>query len=357
MLQHDPRSAAQPKARPNALPLALTLGEPAGIGPDIALRAFLSRKEKNVPAFYVVADPRFLAERAKRLNLDVPMAAVEPDDAVAAFANALPVAALDMAITAEPGKPDGSSALAAISSIKRAVSDVIEGRAGAVVTNPVSKDVLYRSGFADPGHTEYLARIAREHTGKAVIPVMMLWCEEFKAIPVTIHIPLKDVPGKLTTPLIVDTGRVVARDLAARFGIPQPRLAVSGLNPHAGENSSLGEEEVVIIKPAVEQLRTEGINAFGPLAADTLFHPQARARYDAVLCMFHDQALIPVKTLAFDRGVNVTLGLPFIRTSPDHGTAFDIAGTGRAEPGSLIAALQLAARLAAQSAGAEKSAT
>lgn len=345
MLQPAPR----PSALPKETPLALTLGEPAGIGPDIALRAFASRQENKVPAFYVVADPAFLAERARRLNLDIAIAAVEPEDTAATFANALPVTALDMAITASPGHPDGSSALAAISSIKRAVSDVIEGRACAVVTNPVSKDVLYRSGFADPGHTEYLARIAREHTGNAVLPVMMLWCEELKTIPVTIHIPLKDVPGTLTTSLIVDTGRVAARDLAARFGIAQPRLAISGLNPHAGENSSLGEEEVTIIKPAVEQLRADGINAFGPLAADTLFHPQARAGYDAVLCMFHDQALIPVKTLAFDRGVNVTLGLPFIRTSPDHGTAFDIAGSGRADPGSLIEALRLAARLAAQS--------
>ncbi len=348
MLQPAPRFAA---------PLALTLGEPAGIGPDIALRAFLSRRERKVPAFYVVGDPRFLAERAKRLSLDVATAVVEPEDAVTTFTDALPVVALDMAITAQPGQPDGSSALAAISSIKRAVSDVIEGRAGAIVTNPVSKDVLYRSGFADPGHTEYLARIAREHTGKPVMPVMMLWCEELKAIPVTIHIPLKDVPGKLTTALIVDTARIAARDLAARFGIARPRLAISGLNPHAGENSSLGEEEVTIIRPAVETLRAEGINAFGPLAADTLFHPQARASYDVALCMFHDQALIPVKTLAFDRGVNVTLGLPFVRTSPDHGTAFDIAGTGRAEPGSLIAALQLAARLAAQSESAAKSTT
>jgi 4-hydroxythreonine-4-phosphate dehydrogenase len=347
----------QPAPRSSALPLALTLGEPAGIGPDIALRAFASRQEKKIPAFYVVADPAFMVERARRLNLDIAIATVEPEDAAATFVNALPVAALDMTITAAPGHPDGSSALAAISSIKRAVSDVIEGRAGAIVTNPVSKDVLYRSGFADPGHTEYLARIAREHTGNAVMPVMMLWCEELKAIPVTIHIPLKDVPGTLTTSLIVDTGRVAARDLAARFGIAQPRLAISGLNPHAGENSSLGEEEVTIIMPAVEQLRADGINAFGPLAADTLFHPQARARYDAVLCMFHDQALIPVKTLAFDRGVNVTLGLPFIRTSPDHGTAFDIAGSGRADPGSLIEALRLAARLAAQSETAPKAAS
>lgn len=347
----------QPAPRSRALPLALTLGEPAGIGPDIALRAFASRKEKKTPAFYLVADPRFMTERARLLDLDIAMAAVEPEDAAATFADALPVAALDMTITAKPGHPDGSSALAAISSIKRAVSDVIEGRASAIVTNPVSKDVLYRSGFADPGHTEYLARIAREHTGSAVMPVMMLWCEELKAIPVTIHIPLKDVPGKLTTALIVETARVAVRDLVQRFGIARPRVAVTGLNPHAGENSALGKEEETVIKPAIETLRAEGIDAFGPVSADTLFHPRARQSYDVALCMFHDQALIPVKTLAFDRAVNVTLGLPFIRTSPDHGTAFDIAGTDRADPGSLITALQLAARLAAQSADASKAAS
>jgi len=341
MLQPAPRPSAPPKD----LPLALTLGEPAGIGPDIALRAFASCKEKKVPAFYVVADPAFMIVRAKRLNLDIAIAVVEPEDAAVTFGDALPVTALDMAITATPGHPDGSSALAAIASIKRAVSDVFDGRAGAIVTNPVSKDVLYRSGFADPGHTEYLARIAREHTGNAVMPVMLLWCEELKAIPVTIHIPLKDVPGQLTTPLIVDTGRVAARDLAARFGIAKPRLAISGLNPHAGENSSLGAEEVTIIKPAVDQLRAEGIDAFGPLAADTLFHPQARAGYDVALCMFHDQALIPLKTLAFDEGVNVSMGLPIIRTSVDHGTAFDIAGTGRAKESSLLAAIDVAVKM------------
>jgi len=341
----------QPAPRRYALPLALTLGEPAGIGPDIALRAFASRKEKKVPAFYIVADPQFMAERARLLGLDVAIATAEPEDAAAAFVHSLPVAALDMRITATPGHPDGSSALAAISAIKRAGTDVIEGRAAAIVTNPVSKDVLYRSGFADPGHTEYLARMAREHTGVPVTPVMMLWCDEFKAIPVTIHIPLVDVPARLTAPLIVETARVAARDLVQRFGIARPRLAVAGLNPHAGENGAIGKEEETIIKPAIETLRAEGIDVSGPRSADTLFHPQARKTYDVALCMYHDQALIPVKTLAFDRAVNVTLGLPFIRTSPDHGTAFDIAGTGRAEPGSLIAALQLAARLAAQSEG------
>jgi 4-hydroxythreonine-4-phosphate dehydrogenase len=346
MLQAAPRS--------RALPLALTLGEPAGIGPDIALRAFSSRGENGVPPFYIVCDPHFLTERARHLRIDVAIATVEPEDATTTFANALPVVALDMRITAPPGQPDATSALAAIASIRRAVSDVIEGRAGAVVTNPVSKDVLYRSGFADPGHTEFLARLAREHTGRAVMPVMMLWCDELKAVPVTIHIPVKDVPERLTAELIADTARIAARDLAARFGVARPRLAVTGLNPHAGENGALGKEEDTIIKPAIATLRAEGIDAFGPVPADTLFHPAARERYDVALCMFHDQALIPVKTLAFDRAVNVTLGLPFVRTSPDHGTAFDIAGSGRAHPGSLIEALKLAARLAAQSADAAK---
>ena len=347
----------QPAPHLGTLPLALTLGEPAGIGPDIALRAFASRREKQVPVFYIVADPQFMTARARLLGLDIAVAAAEPEDAAATFVHSLPVAALDLRITATPGHPDGSSALAAISAIKRATTDVIEGRAGAIVTNPVSKDVLYQSGFADPGHTEYLARIAREHTGDPVTPVMMLWCDELKAIPVTIHIPLAEVPRKLTAPLIVDTARVAVRDLVRRFGIARPRLAIAGLNPHAGENSALGNEEETIIKPAIETLRAEGIDVSGPRSADTLFHPQARKTYDVALCMYHDQALIPVKTLAFDRAVNVTLGLPFIRTSPDHGTAFDIAGTGRADPGSLIAALQLAARLAAHSASTSKAAS
>ena len=347
MLQSAPRA--------RALPLALTLGEPAGIGPDIALRAFALRNEKAVPPFYLVGDPQFMAERSQLLGLDLAVAVAEPDDAAAVFVHSLPVVPLDMRVTAMPGRPDGSSALAAIAAIQRAVSDVSEGRASAVVTNPVSKDILYRSGFADPGHTEYLARIAREHTGKPVTPVMMLWCDELKAIPVTIHVPLADVPAELTTPLIVETARVAVRDLIARFRIARPRLAVTGLNPHAGENGALGKEEQTIIVPAIETLRAEGVDVFGPVAADTLFHARARATYDVALCMYHDQALIPVKTLAFDRAVNVTLGLPFVRTSPDHGTAFDIAGTGRADPGSLIAALQLAARLVAHAADAPAS--
>jgi 4-hydroxythreonine-4-phosphate dehydrogenase len=208
--------------------------------------------------------------------------------------------------------------------------------------------VLYKSGFAEPGHTEFLARLAAEAGGAAAHPVMMLWSPELAVVPVTIHLPLAEVPKKLDRELIVTTGMIVDRDLRDRFGIARPRLAIAGLNPHAGEEGALGEEDLGIVKPAVDRLRAAGIDARGPMPADTMFHAAARASYDAALAMYHDQALIPIKTLAFDHAVNVTLGLPFVRTSPDHGTAFDIAGTGRADPSSLIAAIRLAARLAAR---------
>ena len=253
--------------------------------------------------------------------------------------------ALDEKVTARPGHPDASSAPAAIASIRRAVADVFAGRAHALVTNPVAKAVLYRTGFAEPGHTEYLAKLAQQHTGRSAHPVMMLWSPELAVVPVTIHLPVRDVPRRLTTALIVDTGRIVAHDLRERFGIARPRLALAGLNPHAGEDGTMGDEDRAVVAPAVEQLRADGIDVRGPLPADTMFHDAARRTYDAALAMYHDQALIPIKTLAFDHAVNVTLGLPFVRTSPDHGTAFDIAGTGKANPASLIAAIKLAARL------------
>jgi 4-hydroxythreonine-4-phosphate dehydrogenase len=332
------------------LPLALTLGEPAGIGPDLTLAVWRRRVELDLPPFYLVGETDFLRSRGRVLGLDVPFVVVAPEEAPAAFQRALPVAPLGMAVTAAPGKPDASSAPAAIASIRRAVADVLAGRAAAVVTNPVAKNVLYRSGFAEPGHTEFLAKLAAEATGKPVHPVMMLWSAELAVVPVTIHLPLRDVVSRLTTELIVETGRIVARDLSTRFGIARPRIAVAGLNPHAGEEGALGEEDATIVAPAVTHLRAEGIDAIGPLPADTLFHERARAGYDVALCMYHDQALIPIKTLAFERAVNVTLGLPFVRTSPDHGTAFDIAGTGRADPSSLVAALALAARLSAHTA-------
>lgn len=345
------RQPAAPSSLPvSRLPLALTAGEPAGIGPDIALLCWNRRQELDLPAFYIVADPRHLAERARLLGLQLPIKTIEPEQAAGVFEGALPVVALEQPVTAKPGKPDASSALAVIAAIRRAAGDVMQRRAAAIVTNPIAKSVLYAAGFSDPGHTEYLARLSRETNGGSAHPVMMLWSEDLAVVPVTIHIPLKDVPSKLTQELIIETGRIVARDMVSRFGIRRPRMAVAGLNPHAGEDGTLGQEDELIVRPAVEKLKAEGFEARGPLSADTMFHTAARATYDVALCMYHDQALIPIKTLAFDRGVNVTLGLPFIRTSPDHGTAFDIAGTGKASPDSLAAALRLAASLAANAA-------
>jgi 4-hydroxythreonine-4-phosphate dehydrogenase len=326
--------------------LALTLGEPAGIGPDLALAIWRLRAELDIPPFYIVGDADFLGRRANQLGLRVPMQTVKPERAVAAFGTALPVVALDITVTAEPGRPDRSSAPAAIAAIRRGVADVMAGSAAAVVTNPVAKNVLYNSGFAEPGHTEFLATLVQQASGKTLRPVMMLWSPELAVVPVTIHLPLKEIFEHLSVGLVVETGRIVADDLVTRFGLARPRLAIAGLNPHAGEAGMLGEEDRAIVAPAVATLRAEGIDAKGPLPADSMFHAQARSSYDAALCMYHDQALIPIKTLAFDHAVNVTLGLPFVRTSPDHGTAFDIAGKGTADPTSLIAALRLAARLA-----------
>ncbi len=329
-----------------AKPLALTTGEPAGIGPDIAIKAWLRRKELAVPAFYLLGDREFLAGRARVLGLEVEFADVRAEDAHATFADALPVVSTGCPATAPQGRPDGTSADAALASIRQAVGDVIAGRASAVVTNPIAKSVLYRAGFRHPGHTEFLAELAA-NGGRAPQPVMMLWSPALAVVPVTIHLSLRDAIAQLSSDLIVSTVRIVVAGLKARFGLANPRLAVSGLNPHAGEDGSLGAEELTIVAPAVEILRKEGVAIRGPLPADTMFHEAARKTYDCAICMYHDQALIPIKTIAFDDAVNVTLGLPFVRTSPDHGTAFDIAGTGRADPSSLIAALQLAARLAA----------
>jgi 4-hydroxythreonine-4-phosphate dehydrogenase len=326
-------------------PVALTLGEPAGIGPDITIAAWLRRGELQLPPFYLVGDKDCLDRRARTLGVTLNTSAATPDTAARLFADALPVVADGHPVTAEPGRPDETSAPAAISSIRHAVADVVAGRASAVVTNPIAKSVLYRAGFKHPGHTEFLAELAASG-GKTPLPVMMLWSETLAVVPVTIHLPLREAITTLTTDLIVETARITAADMKARFGIARPRLALSGLNPHAGEDGSLGKEDQDIIAPAVQRLREDGIDARGPLPADTMFHAAARKTYDCAICMYHDQALIPIKTLAFDDGVNVTLGLPFIRTSPDHGTAFDIAGSGRANPSSLIAALRLAARMA-----------
>jgi 4-hydroxythreonine-4-phosphate dehydrogenase len=332
------------------LPLALTQGDPAGIGPEITLRAWMALREAGEAPFFVLSDPGHLEAAASRLGLPVPVAAVTPATAAAAFADALPVVPLSSPVAIEPGRPDPATAAGTIEAIDRAVAAVRDGEAAAIVTNPIAKHVLYAAGFRHPGHTEYLAALAGRPGEPAPRAVMMLWSETLAVVPVTIHIALAEVPGRLDTALIVETGRIVARDLAARFGIERPRLALAGLNPHAGEGGAMGLEDREVVAPAIRQLQAEGIAATGPHPADTLFHPRARAAYDCALCMYHDQALIPIKTIAFDDGVNVTLGLPFIRTSPDHGTAFDIAGRGIARPDSLIAALRLAGRLSARSA-------
>ena len=329
-----------------AKPLALTSGEPAGIGPDIALKAWLRRNELNLPPFYLLGDRAALERRARALSVDVRTADVRAEDAAGVFTDALPVVATGYNATAEPGRPDHTSAEAAIASIRQAVADVRAGRASAVVTNPIAKSVLYRAGFRHPGHTEFLAELAASG-GHTPQPVMMLWSPALAVVPVTIHVSLRDALSQLSSELIVTTARIVVADLQNRFGLTNPRLAVSGLNPHAGEDGSLGTEDQAIVAPAVKLLRDEGIDARGPLPADTMFHEAARKSYDCAICMYHDQALIPIKTLAFEDAVNVTLGLPFVRTSPDHGTAFDIAGTGRANPSSLVAALRLAGRMAA----------
>jgi len=329
-------------------PLALTLGEPAGIGPDITLKAWLRRDEIGLPAFYVLGDAAFMAQRAKLLDLDVPVAEVRPEEAVRTFGTALPVVSTGHAVAVLPGRSDLTGAEAAIGSIRQAVVDVRAGRASAVVTNPIAKAVLYRAGFSHPGHTEFLAELAADG-GAVPQPVMMLWSPVLAVVPVTIHVSLREAIEQLTSPLITSTTRIVAASLRRYFGVSRPRIAMSGLNPHAGEDGTLGTEEDTIIAPAIANLRNAGLDVRGPLPADTMFHEAARNTYDCAVCMYHDQALIPIKTLAFDEGVNVTLGLPFIRTSPDHGTAFGIAGKGTANPASLIAALQLAARMASAS--------
>ena len=327
-------------------PLALTSGEPAGIGPDITIAAWLRRHEFELPPFYLLSDIDFIAKRAKALGVQIELADVQAEDALDTFADALPVVNAGHNATARAGHPDHNSAPAAIGSIRRGVSEVLAGRAAAVVTNPIAKSVLYRAGFQHPGHTEFLAELAARG-GPAPQPVMLLWSPTLAVVPVTIHLSLRDAIARLSSELIVATARIVVADFKSRFGLASPRLAISGLNPHAGEDGALGMEDRTIVAPAVDTLRGEGIDVRGPLPADSMFHAAARQTYDCAICMYHDQALIPVKTLAFDDAVNVTLGLPFIRTSPDHGTAFDIAGTGRANPSSLVAALRLTARMAA----------
>ena len=329
----------------SAAPLALTMGDPAGIGLEIALHAWRDGASLAAP-FFVLADPQAVERVDRALGWATPFEVTTPEGAAAAFGRALPIVALNARADVAPGRPDPAAAPAILESISRAVDYVHSGAASAIVTNPIAKKTLYEAGFAHPGHTEYLGELAAAW-GRPAQPVMMIWSPLLAVVPVTIHISLADAARAVTREAIESTARIVARDMRERFRIENPRVAVAGLNPHAGEGGAMGREEIEIIAPAIAALRAEGLDIFGPLPADTMFHARARERYDVALAMYHDQGLIPAKTLAFDDGVNVTLGLPFVRTSPDHGTAFDIAGHGTADPSSLVAALNLAARLAA----------
>jgi 4-hydroxythreonine-4-phosphate dehydrogenase len=318
-----------------ALPVALTCGEPAGIGPELAVAARLTLGSK-LPFFWI-GDPRHLPEGAAFTLIE------DPEQAHSLPADTLPVLPHDFASRATPGQPQAAHARDVIAVIERAVTLVQTGRASALCTAPIHKKALQDgAGFAFPGHTEFLAHLAGvEHV------VMMLASPMLRVVPVTIHLALAKVPQALTADLLEQTLRITEAGLRRDFGLGKPRIAVAGLNPHAGESGAMGREEIELITPVLDKLRREGMQIKGPDSADTMFHPRARQAYDVAICMYHDQALIPIKTLDFDGGVNVTLGLPFVRTSPDHGTAFDIAGKGIARPDSLISALRMAAQMAA----------
>ena len=324
-------------------PIALTMGEPAGVGAEIALKAWMRRDELLLPPFFLLDDPRRLARLAEILNWRVDLAEIDsPADTNQAFDQYLPVLPRPLPGSVLPGAPDPANAQAVLGAIEDAAGLVQDGAAAALVTNPINKAVLYEAGFSHPGHTEYLAELA----GTDTKPVMMLACPELRVVPVTVHIPLREAAEQLDQGKIEHVTRVTAQALKTDFGIEDPQIAVAGLNPHAGEGGAMGREEIDIIKPAVKALKSEGIHVLGPAPADTLFHERMRETYDAAICMYHDQALIPIKTIDFHNGVNITLGLPFVRTSPDHGTALEIAGTGVADERSLVAAIRQAAAIA-----------
>ena len=316
-----------------SLMLALTMGDPAGIGAEITAAAWTILRQTG-PAFALIGDPDWLA----------PYAPTQPVTrlADARFADAIPIMPLHLAHPATAGQPDPANAPATIASIERAVRLAQSGEASGVVTNPISKAVLQSAGFAHPGHTEFLAHL----TGVPGREVMMLACPALRVVPVTIHLSLRAALDALTTDGIVAAARAAHAALIADFGIARPRLGIAGLNPHAGESGRMGQEEITLIQPAIDRLRAEGMDVRGPYPPDTMFTDAARQHYDAAICMYHDQALIPIKTLDMWGGVNVTLGLPIVRTSPDHGTAFDIAGRGLASPASLVAALRMADEIA-----------
>ncbi len=325
------------------LPLALSVGDPAGIGPELAAAAWAVRGAERLPPFFVVGSARLIEQAARRRGLDIQVCPVSaPDEVADCFADSLPV--LDIGeVPYTPGEPSDAGATLALNALAAATGLVRSGAASALVTGPVAKSRLARVGFHYPGQTEFVAQACGISPENAV---MMLAGPSLRVVPITVHVALREVPDLLTTELIRNRAAITATALARDYGIANPRLAVAGLNPHAGEDGRMGREDTDIVAPAVALLRLAGIDAFGPLPPDTMFHAEARATYDVAICMYHDQALIPLKALDFDAGVNVTLGLPIIRTSPDHGTAFGIAGTGTARVGPTVAALRMAAECA-----------
>jgi 4-hydroxythreonine-4-phosphate dehydrogenase len=329
-------------------PLAVTMGDPAGVGLDITLEAWCERRRLGLPTFFLLADPEALSDRARQLRLSVAIEEVSNGvEAESRFASALPVRPVRLVEPVTAGAPNAANAAAIIDAVRQGVDAVVKGEASAIVTNPIAKNVLWAAGFPHPGHTEYLAALADEMApDQGARAVMMLVAEEIRVVPLTVHIPLAHVSSAVSEQLICETAAITAAALRRDFAIAAPRIAICGLNPHAGEGGALGAEESRIISPAIDRLQADGLNVSGPYPADTLFHAEARQAYDVAIAMYHDQALIPVKTLAFDRAVNVTLGLPFVRTSPDHGTAFDVAGSGHARSASFIAALLLANAIA-----------
>ena len=330
---------------PASAPLAIALGDPAGIGPEVILGAWLRlRAERRAPPAFVVGGPAVLRAAAEALGLDCPIVPIaDPAEALFASAAGLPVmAGLDAPWT--PGAPSPEGAKLALASLSWATKFALSGVAAGLVTAPIAKSALAAIGWDYPGQTEFLADACGKPYRDAV---MMLAGPSLRTVPLTVHVALADVPGLLSADLIIHKARIVAAGLHRDFGIAAPRLAIAALNPHAGENGQFGDEEARIIAPAIAALQAEGVDAFGPVPGDALFMPRARSGYDAALCMYHDQALIPLKALEVDEGVNVTLGLSVIRTSPDNGTAFDIAGKGLADPGAMAAAIMMAAEMAA----------
>jgi 4-hydroxythreonine-4-phosphate dehydrogenase len=336
------------------LPLAVSMGDPAGIGLEITLKAWSERRDNGIGPFVLYGDVEAVAERARLLGLAVPITPVAtPAAALDAFGASLPIRPVPCRVRPRPGEPDAANAAAIIMAIEEATAAVVRHEAAAIITNPIAKHIVGSADFPYTGHTQFLGALAERHyAGKRFRPVMMLAADALRVVPLTVHCPLASVPASITRSLIFETVRITYEALRRDFSVDAPRIAVTGLNPHAGEEGTIGREEIEVIAPAIADLRAEGLWVTGPHPADTLFHAAARRSYDAAIAMYHDQALIPFKTLAFDTGVNVTLGLPFVRTSPDHGTAFDIAREGRASAASFVESVKLAAAIAAARAAA-----